>query len=144
MTELDAALVRRKLTRITTNLRDLEPLAVLDLASYRADRLRRKAVERLLHETIEAAVDACLHLVRAAGGPVPEDYFSTFVEAGRQGIIPEALAARLAPSTGLRNRLVHEYEAVDDAIVLRALPRALEDFRVFVTAVEEWLTNAGR
>jgi uncharacterized protein YutE (UPF0331/DUF86 family) len=57
MTELDRALVRRKLAAISRNLADLQPIAHLTLPEYMSDRLRRKAVERLLQEVVEAAVD---------------------------------------------------------------------------------------
>lgn len=78
MTTLDRGLVRRKLAVIVRNLRDLATVAELDLATYRADRFRQKGIERLLQETVDAAVDANLHLARAAGAPTPGDYFSSF------------------------------------------------------------------
>ncbi|MGH7675740.1 MAG: type VII toxin-antitoxin system HepT family RNase toxin [Gemmatimonadales bacterium] len=142
MTDLDRALVRRKLAAITQNLADLAPIAALSLAAYRADRLRRKAVERLLQEVVEAAVDANLHTLRALGGPVPGDYYTSFIEAGRRGVVPPTLAERLAPSAGLRNRLVHEYDAIDDAIVLAAVGQARQDFAAYVQAVERFLGGA--
>jgi uncharacterized protein YutE (UPF0331/DUF86 family) len=142
VTDLDRALVRRKLATIVQNLADLAPLAELSLIAYRADRLRRKAVERLLQELIEAAVDANVHVLRALGGPVPGDYYTSFIEAGRRGVIQPALAERLAPSAGLRNRLVHEYDEIDDAIVLAALTQAQRDFSAFVQAMEQFLGGA--
>lgn len=136
MTELDRALVRRKLSTIARNLADLEPIAVLSREAYQADRLRRKAAERLLQELIEAAVDANLHILRALGGPVPEDYYSSFIALGQHKILPAELAARLAPSAGLRNRLVHEYDEIDDRIVLQALGAAHRDFGDYLARVE--------
>ncbi len=114
-------------------------MAELSLAAYRADRLRRKAVERLLQEVIEAAADANLHVLRALGGPVPGDYYTSFIEAGRRGLIAPALAERLAPSAGPRSRLVHEYDEIDDAIVLAAVAQAQQDFGAYVQAVERFL-----
>jgi uncharacterized protein YutE (UPF0331/DUF86 family) len=111
VTDVDAALVRRKLARIARNLDDLKTVQDLDLSAYIEDRFRQKGTERLLQETVETAVDVNLHLLRAAGVPSPPDYFRSFIELGRHGVIPLALADRLAPSTGLRNRLVHEYDA---------------------------------
>ena len=73
MTAPDRALVRRKLATIVRNLSDLATVAGLDLAAYRADRFRQKGTERLLQEAIEAAVDANMHLARAAGAPPPND-----------------------------------------------------------------------
>lgn len=136
MTELDGGLVRRKLAVILRNLADLARIEGLSLEDYRRDRFRQKGVERMLQEAIEAAVDVNLHLLREAGAATPGDYFSSFVELGRAGIIPTALAADLAPAAGLRNRLVHEYDAIDDALVLAAVRTARASLGTFVAAVE--------
>jgi uncharacterized protein YutE (UPF0331/DUF86 family) len=143
MTELDAALVRRKLTVIRRNLDDLSALEHLSLAQYREDRFRLKGTERLLQETVEAAVDANLHLLRAAGAATPGDYYMSFVELGRAGILAGQLAARLAPSAGLRNRLVHEYDDIDDAIVLGAVRDARRDYADYIAALEQHLASQG-
>lgn len=140
MTALDRALVRRKLATITRNLRDLAGLGELSLEAYRQDRMRQKAVERLLQELVEAAVDANQHLLAAGGHGVASDYYQSFIEAGRRAIIPAELAQALAPSAGLRNRLVHEYDEIDDAIVLGALRTAARDYARYVRAVEELLS----
>lgn len=143
MTELDAALVRRKLAIIRRNLDDLAVIESLSLEEYRTDRFRLKGVERLLQEIVEAAVDANLHLVRAAGGPTPPDYYQSFVELGRQGVAPPSLAERLAPAAGLRNRLVHEYDVIDDSIILQAVGAARRDFREYIAALESHLSAMG-
>ncbi|HEX9685719.1 MAG TPA: DUF86 domain-containing protein [Burkholderiales bacterium] len=139
MTELDRALVQRKLATITRNLADLAPIAALSAAEYASDRLRRKAVERLLQEVIEAAVDANLHLLRALNVDLPNDYYTTFMAIGRHEVVTLALAERLAPAAGLRNRLVHEYDDIDDGIVLGAVGRGCRDFAEYVAAVEQYL-----
>ena len=143
MTELDAALVRRKLAIIRRNIDDLGEVEGLDLAEYHADRFRLKGTERLLQETVEAAVDANLHLLRAAGRATPGDYFMSFVELGPAGIVSEELASRLAPSAGLRNRLVHEYAEIDDAIVLAAVRDARIEYSGYIAALERYLSERG-
>ena len=139
MTELDRALVRRKLAAISQNLSDLRPIADLSLSEYMSDRLRRKAVERLLQEVVEAAVDVNLHVLRTLEVELPGDYYTSFIELGRRGVIAQELAEQLAPAAGLRNRLVHEYDTIDDSIVLDAVGLANHDFRAFVTAIEGYL-----
>lgn len=139
MTELDAALVRRKLERIARNLEDLAAVRGLSLDAYRSDRFRRKGIERMLEETVEAAVDANAHLLRASGGEPPADYYESFIRLGRAEILAEALA----PSAGLRNRLVHEYEEIDDAIVLRAVGEALRLFPRYASSIEAKLESEG-
>jgi uncharacterized protein YutE (UPF0331/DUF86 family) len=141
VTEVDAALVRRKLARISRNLDDLATVQALEYERYIDDRFRHKGTERLLQETVEAAVDVNLHLLKAAGLPPSQDYFRSFLEVGRHGVIPQSLAERLAPSTGLRNRLVHEYDAIDDRRVLSAVAVAVRDFGEYVGAVDRWLSD---
>jgi uncharacterized protein YutE (UPF0331/DUF86 family) len=143
VTELDRALVRRKLATIARNLADLAAVEALTLEEYRRDRFRQKGTERLLQEAVEAAVDVNLHLLRAAGRATPPDYYESFVAAGREGLIPDELARQLAPSAGLRNRLVHEYDALDDAIVLGAVRAARQQFSTFVAAIERHLGGIG-
>ena len=143
MTELDRALVRRKLATIVRNLADLATIEGLTLAEYRCDRFRQKGAERLLQEAIEAAVDTNLHLLSAAGSAAPPDYYESFLAAGRAGLISEDLARQLAPSAGLRNRLVHEYDAVDDAVVLAAVLHARQQLGAFVAAIERRLSAPG-
>jgi len=143
VTELDAQLARRKLASITRSLDLLAAVEGLTLAEYRADPFRRKGTERLLQEIVEAAVDVNLHLLRAAGAPAPPDYYQSFVDIGRHGIVPNTLAEGLAPAAGLRNRLVHEYDAVNDAIVLEAVRQARRDFTAYVAAIERYLTARG-
>lgn len=143
MTELDRALVRRKLATIVRNLADLAAVEGLALDEYRRDRFRQKGTERLLQEAIEAAVDINLHLLSAAGKATPPDYYESLLSAGRAGLIPDDLARQLAPSAGLRNRLVHEYDVIDDAIVLAAVRAARQRYAAFVAAIERHLGGIG-
>ena len=52
-------------------------------------------------------------------------------------------AGALAPSAGLRNRLVHEYETIDDAKVLASVDVLLQLYPRYIQAVESYLTKAG-
>lgn len=141
MAPIEREIIRRKLERIVTNLRLLDPVRRLDLAAYRADVYRRKAVERLLQETVEAAVDINAHLLVEAGRASPEDLYSSFTAAADLGVLAREFAVRIAPSAGLRNRLVHEYDEIDDAIVLLAAGDMLEQYPQFVAQVEAFLSR---
>jgi uncharacterized protein YutE (UPF0331/DUF86 family) len=52
------------------------------------------------------------------GHGAPAGYYQGFFRLADHGILSRELAEALAPSMGLRNRLVHEYENIVDAIVL--------------------------
>ncbi len=144
MSPLDAAVVRRKLQRIRANAESLERIAgTLTGTQYAGDEVARRATERLLQEAIDAAVDVNMHMLRGLGRPVPEDYFRSFTALGDAGVLDEALARRLAPAAGLRNRIVHGYEELNDAVVLEAARAAPSQFGAYVGAVERYLEREG-
>lgn len=144
MTPLEVEVVERKLGIIQQAHGALEEAGSIDLARYRADLWRRKGTERLLQEAIEAAIDVCSYLLVRAGRPAPQDFYSSFLDLAGLGAIRAELASALAPAAGLRNRLVHEYDAIDDAIVLKAVETALELLPRFIAQVNEYLARAGR
>ena len=139
MTPIDPAVIRRELTVITANLHALEPVATMELSRYRGDIFTRKGTERLLQELIEAALDLNMHLLAQGGRKLPDDYYQSFLLMGEQGILSKELTAALAPSDGLRNRLVHEYEVIDDAVVIKAVRLAQDLYPQYVTAIERHL-----
>lgn len=143
MSPVDAAIIRRKLLHIGSVIDALRPLARLSLEEYRARLYERKAAERLIQEAIEAGLDINAHLIAETGGEVPDDYYGGFVKLGDLGIVPPDLARSLAPSAVLRNRLVHEYEAIDDAKVLASIGALLDLYPRYMQAVEAHLVKAG-
>ena len=67
MTPVDPAVIRRKLALIVNNLQALESIRDIAPARYREDLFLRKGTERLLQETIEAAIDLNTHLLVQSG-----------------------------------------------------------------------------
>lgn len=141
MSPLDHDIVRRKLETIVADLRLLEPIAELDVNAYLTEPYRRKATERMLQEIVEAAVDVNAHILVQAGQGAPDDLFASFHGMAGAGVLTSDLATSLAPSAGLRNRLVHEYDRIDDAIVLAAVGQALTLYPQYVAAIEAYLTK---
>jgi uncharacterized protein YutE (UPF0331/DUF86 family) len=136
---VDRAIVQRKLATIQGAILELERVRDLTLEAYRADLWRKKAIERFLQEAIEAAVDCGAHLLVRLGRPAPPDLYSTFGALAAAGILDDALARRLAPAAGLRNRLVHEYDDLDDARIHAAIGVAVDDLTAFVAAIHATL-----
>lgn len=48
---------------------------------------------------------------------------------------------KLAPSAGLRNRLVHEYDLLDHSLVLESVRMAKELYSEYVKEIEDYLTG---
>jgi uncharacterized protein YutE (UPF0331/DUF86 family) len=143
MSPIDAAVIRSKLGHIMECLEALRPLARLTLAEYRARLYERKAAERLLQEGIETALDINAHLIAELGASVPDEYYAGFGRLGELGVLARDLADSLAPSAGLRNRLVHGYAGLDDAKVLASIAVMLDLYPRYIQAVEAYLGKSG-
>jgi len=69
------------------------------------------------------------------GWRAPRDFGDSFTVRHENGVIDEELAGRLRGLAGLRHRLVHVYDEIDDARVHTALATGPPDLDAFATAV---------
>lgn len=138
---LDVPVVQRKLALMDDLLRDLAALGELSTSQLAADRLRRHALERILTQLVQLAVDINAHLATSAGQPAPADYRTSFRAAAAAGVLSSDLAERLLPAVGLRNVLVHEYATVNLDLVVAARELAERDFHEYVQSVARFLDN---
>jgi len=60
---------------------------------------------------------------------------------GKNGIIPDDLAGRMAKLAGFRNVLVHEYSGLDTQRVFKVLQDDAATLEVFRKAVTEFLVE---
>jgi uncharacterized protein YutE (UPF0331/DUF86 family) len=79
------------------------------------------------------------HLLTESGEAPPRDYFASFVALSRIDALPAAFAERLAPYSGLRNRIVHAYDDLDPGRVYDALRAALADVPSYLGAIRRFL-----
>ena len=139
MSPLQKDMILMKVKRIIENLEDLQDVVRLGWEHYRKTRKTRKLAERCLQEAIEAASDINSHFLVEGGHGAPEDYFAGFIKSGEAKIIPETLAEKLAPCSGVRNRIVHEYDKLDHALIYKSIQNALALFPKYVSAIEKKL-----
>jgi uncharacterized protein YutE (UPF0331/DUF86 family) len=109
------------------------------LDDYNSDFDQQLIVERLLQLLVEAASDINTSLLTEMYGITPSTYFDSFIEAGEQNIIAPQLAKEIAQSAGLRNRLVHQYEEIDNVIVFRSIQFALDQFSTYLRQITNYL-----
>lgn len=140
MTPVELGIIRRKLAVIVENIKALEPIKSMSREDYIEDIYRRKATERLLQELIEAAIDINTHIIVQTGHRAPDDYYESFVKSGELRIISADLAQKLAPSAGLRNRLVHEYDQIDHSMILDAVNTADDLYPQYVKEITDYIS----
>jgi uncharacterized protein YutE (UPF0331/DUF86 family) len=109
----DRDLVTRKIALILTDLREATRIAEKPLAEYLASPLDEVVTERYLERMIGRMIDINYHLITDAGYAPPRDYYDSFIQLAKLGILSADFATRIAACAGLRNRLVHEYDEID-------------------------------
>jgi len=132
-------LVRRKLNKLIQYLQELDSIKDYTLKEYLDNFFIKRTTERLLQMIVETATDINGHIIVDSGNPPPKDYYKSFILLSQQGIINKEFAEKLAPSVGLRNRLVHEYDEIDNKIVFDSVTTALNMYRKYIEIIENHL-----
>lgn len=136
---IDRELVTRKMVLIGEDLRRLEALASKGRDEYLADEIDETLAERYLERMLGRMIDVNYHIVTELGEAPPRDYFESFLALQRVGVLSQELARQLAPSAGLRNRIVHDYDELDPARVHDALQTAVRDIPRYMSEVRRFL-----
>ncbi len=100
-------------------------------ADFKSDYTRQDAAILNVERACEAAIDIMNRIVRmrALGAPVStRDGFDRLVHAS---IVDQALADKLMRMVGFRNLAVHQYQALDIAIVCAVIEKNLDDLLEF-------------
>lgn len=131
MVDLDR--LHQRLELLADYLRELRRLRDLPVAEY----LRHEAYagRYLVQVAAQTCIDLANHVIASEGWRAPRDFGDSFSVLHECGVIDDALAGRLRGLAGLRNRLVHVYDEIDDVRVHEALTAGLADLDAFATAV---------
>lgn len=128
--------VRGKLHSMLRYLDELSselPAKVDDYLS--AGQILRGFVERKCQVSIECAIDANGLLISITGGAVPPSARDSFEAVHQLDAIEEEVCRRFQNTlVGFRNRLVHDYEQLDNRIVYYTA-------RLLVTYGKRYVTN---
>jgi uncharacterized protein YutE (UPF0331/DUF86 family) len=136
---IDRDLVTRKMLLITSDLEALKPVAGTGLEAYLQNLLHQAMVERYLERAIGRMIDINYHVITELGHPPPSDYHASFVRLAELNVLDREFAGRIAKAAGLRNRLVHEYDALEPRLVFEGLEAALRDVPIYLQRIGQYL-----
>lgn len=140
--KINKDIVKRKLQQLEEYIEELESIAPDSIDLYVADRVKKRAIERLLQLSIECVSDINAHLLAKSANTVPSDYYSSFTKMGEFAIIPMDLAKEMAPAAGLRNKLVHEYGEVDDGKVFLSIKLATSVLPKYIAYIKRYIEES--
>lgn len=107
------------------------------------DDTLQAVVERWLQLSVQACMDIASYIIADLGLRSPDDPENVFAALGREAIIDDSLARRMAGMVRFRNILVHDYLDIDSRLVHDGLTTELDDFEQFAQAIaNRFMTNA--
>lgn len=140
---LRAEFIQRKIKLIQEDLGKLEELASFSFKEIDKDPIRYSAAERYLERIVTRAIDINRHCLAeiGKGNEVTRTYEDTFLRLADLGVYPLDFAQQIAPSAGLRNMLVHEYDGIDSRIVYDSIKTALVQYIRYCDYLFAFLEN---
>lgn len=104
---------------------------------------QRFARRYLVQAGAQVCIDLANHVIASSGWPTATEFRASFTRLEEHELLSPDLADRLRAMVGIRNRLVHLYDEVDDALVARAAIEDLEDWDAFARVVAGLLDGEG-
>ena len=104
------------------------------------DKKTRLAVYKAMQEAVEASTDVVAMILKDEGKR-PKDDYTNIEKTFELNLIDKIVKEALKEADGLRNRLVHEYNGLDDEIALEVIRCLLEPMGKFVGAVKKWMST---
>jgi len=130
-----------KLNLISERKHDIEEwMSGYDSSDFLEDKKTRLAVYKAFQEMTEASFDiaamACKDLKI-----IPKDDYTNIDLLFEKKIISNKLKNALSESNGLRNRLVHRYNGLDDSLAFDSILTHLTAISDFIEMIEIWLRS---
>jgi len=137
----DKDFIMRKIKLIQEELSHLEKFSQYSSQEIASDYEKTATIERFLERIITRAIDINQHIISEAGKgtEVVRGYGDTFLVLAGLGIYPKEFAEEIAPSAGLRNRLVHEYDTADREIIYTSVSEALEQYAKYCAYILDFM-----
>lgn len=88
-----------------------------------------------LQRAVEAAIDIAAHIVASEGLGLASTIKDNFKFLSEAGIIGEGLLKKMQAMVGFRNIAVHDYQAIDAAILKSILTNNLKDIEDFYAVI---------
>lgn len=102
---------------------------------YSRDWKVQRIVERTLQMMIETCADIANHIISDRGYRTPDNYGDTFRVLHENGALKKDLFEIMLKMARLRNIVVHQYDTVDEAIVIGMLRNNPNNFTAYRDAI---------
>lgn len=123
--------IEERMEDIRTWLNEVEDVGEMD-------KKTRLAVYKAMQEVVEASTDVVAMILKDEG-KLPKDDYTNIEKIFGLNIIDKRVKEALNEADGLRNRLVHEYNELNDEIALESTQELLVPIEEFIEMVKKWM-----
>lgn len=126
------AFIFKKLDEILINLNEAKQLFKFSDKEILNDYLKYHTAERLFQLIVDSMLSVNHHFIKELNLKISEDLQGTFYILGENKILPLNFAQKIAPVVGLRNRIVHRYDALDRKLFIKTFRKNFSDFEKYI------------
>ncbi len=134
---LDKELIAQHLKGLRSAVAILRDLAQTQREAFCSDYRIYGLAERYLQQAIEACLSICCTIIATFGLRRAEAHHELLSIIASQQIISRSLAYRLEVLTNLRDKLVHDPDALSHEVLYEHVQHHLEDLEEFASTIEQ-------
>lgn len=132
---MDWSVIEQKLESLRRSVRRVEAKCPTNADTLAKDIDAQDILALNLTRAVQICVDIGAHLISETELPLPGTMGQTFDALSKAGMISSDLAIRMKKAVGFRNIAVHNYDAINWAIVYSIAQSCAPDFGEFAKAV---------
>lgn len=140
MPKVDYGIIDARIKKIRTAAAKLARYKNMSLDDFVGNSDNTDLAERNLEVAIEAMLDIGNHIIASLDYEKPNDYYDIFVILGKNKVISNEFAQKIAPLAGLRNRIIHDYTNIDHKLILKNIKERLSDFEKYSKEILLFIT----
>ncbi|MEK7482422.1 MAG: DUF86 domain-containing protein [Patescibacteria group bacterium] len=130
--------VNEKIEKIKEYLAGVKHLFRFSAQEIITDSEKLHVAERLFQLIVDEIIDINQHFIKELGLNVPDDFEGTFNILAKNKILPDDFALKIAPTVGLRNRLVHRYEELNPKLFIESFQKEYPDFEKYIGLINAY------
>lgn len=138
MSPFDQKSVTEKLFKLQEAVKIIEELVQRGKPALLKDKVIGSAVKFNLLIAIEIILDVGNHILAEHFDASAKTYRDIVISLGTKGVIPATLAEENKSMADFRNKMIHDYDRVDDSLVYDYAEKAPAIFRSFVKSFVEF------
>jgi uncharacterized protein YutE (UPF0331/DUF86 family) len=137
---IDNIIICKKLEVLLVYYKEFKRVAGnVSFEDYKEKIFVKRTIEREIQLIVECATDINNMILRKLEKGPSKDYFNSFIDLAENNVLDMEFALKIAPSTGLRNILVHEYQKIDDEIVFKSIDNIFRYYLEYIEIISSYL-----